>query len=574
MASNSGPRDLQTALVKSSAASSAPAQEGALIKAMKQELDRSMSKLKNAGDAPLYFLAYRITETEGFSTSAEYGALDDLATPHKSRSLDVQLRVGSPKCDNTHPLREDSTGHAGLDFAGSEPIVLDDDPAAIRAALWLATDRLFRTAQQRYAEVKANKDIKVPEEDQSDDFSVETPHVFSEQATTLDADNEEWEARAKRLSAIFRDYPEIHNSSVTCSANKIRRYIVNSEGTVIQDCSSEYRIFATAEAIASDGMKVFLYDGVEAPSISELPDDAKLEALVKHLAVNLTAIRRAPAAEPYVGPAILKAKAAGVFFHEIFGHRIEGHRQKDEEEGRTFAKKVGQQVMPSFITVIDDPTLKRLKDKALNGFYQFDDEGVPAQRVVLVDKGKLRNFLMARSPVYGFSHSNGHGRSSVGRQPCARQGNLIVESSNTVQFDTLKKHLINEVKRQGKPYGLIFDEVAGGFTMTQTFMPQVFKLMPLKVTRVYADGRPDELVRGVDLVGTPLASLERIMQAADDTATFNGTCGAESGWVPVSASSPSLLVQTIEVERSYKSQDKPPILPDPSIDGRPRGGRQ
>ena len=142
----------------------------------------------------------------------------------------------------------------------------------------------------------------------------------------------------------------------------------------------------------------------------------------------------------------------------------------------------------------------------------------------------------------------------------------MVDSSKRVPYAKLREMLIAEVKRQGKPYGLIFDEIAGGFTMTQAFVPQTFKLLPLRVWKVYTDGRPDQLLRGVDLVGTPLATIERIQCAADDDDTFNGTCGAESGWVPVSASSPSLLVGTIEVELQHKAQDKPPLLPAPLFD--------
>ncbi|HEU4333295.1 MAG TPA: metallopeptidase TldD-related protein, partial [Candidatus Eisenbacteria bacterium] len=289
-------------------------------------------------------------------------------------------------------------------------------------------------------------------------------------------------------------------------------------------------------------------------------------ATAKRLAKDLDDLRKAPLAEPYAGPAILRPRAAGVFFHEIFGHRIEGHRQKDEDEGRTFAKKVGQAVMPAFITVIDDPTRAKHAGKELNGAYKFDDEGVESQKVVLVDKGVLKTFLMGRSPVRNVPKSNGHGRCSPGNRPVARQGNLIVDSSQRVTYAKLREMLVEELKKQGKPYGLIFDDIAGGFTFTQTFVPQAFKLLPLRVWKVHADGTADQLLRGVDLVGTPLASLERILGAGDDDDVFNGTCGAESGWVPVSAASPSLLVATIEVERQRKGQDKPPLLPAPKHD--------
>jgi predicted Zn-dependent protease len=247
----------------------------------------------------------------------------------------------------------------------------------------------------------------------------------------------------------------------------------------------------------------------------------------------------------------------------VFGHRAEGHRQKDEDEGRTFSKMVGQRIMPSFISVVDDPTCRTLGGLPLNGFYRFDDEGVPASKVVLVDHGVLKTFLLGRSPIKNFNTSNGHGRSSPGSDPVARQANLIVQSDKQVPYKQLRQMLIAEVKKEGKPYGLIFDEIAGGFTITQAWMPQVFKLLPLRVYRVFPDGKPDELLRGVSIIGTPLISLETIMAAANDCDTFNGNCGAESGWVPVSASSPSLLLKTLEIERQLKNQSKPPILPPP-----------
>ena len=178
-----------------------------------------------------------------------------------------------------------------------------------------------------------------------------------------------------------------------------------------------------------------------------------------------------------------------------------------------------------------------------------DDEGTPAERVTVVEHGVLRNFLMSRSPIEGFARSNGHGRREHGNDAVSRQGNLIVESEKVVPYERLREMLIEECVKQGKPYGLIFDDISGGFTMTGRGGPQAFKVLPLYVTRVYADGRPDEVVRGVDIVGTPLTSFSKIIMAADDADVFNGTCGAESGWCPVSAVSPSLLVSEIEVEK-------------------------
>ena len=540
-----------------------------LLKAMQAELNRSFSKLKTAADAPLYFIAYRIYDVESCEFTGEFGALKSEQSSNHKRTLEVEIRVGNPHLDNTHSSRSGSFS-LSLDrlFSTRTPIPIDDDEAAIRTVLWERTDSAFKSAQSAYAKLQAEQDVKLADEDKSDDFSLEKPVTHIGPKLSLDVNENAWKDRVRHLSNIYRAYPEIKDSSVEFSAKKTRRYLVTSEGSTIEDEKLEYRVYTTAEAAADDGMKVWLYDGVEASSKDEIPNDQKLEQMVKKLAEDLRQLRVAKAAEPYAGPAILMAKSAGVFFHEIFGHRIEGHRQKDETEGQTFTKMVGQQVMPSFITVTDNPLTQKIGDKTLNGYYLYDDEGVPAQNVKLVDAGILKNFLMSRSPIKGFDKSNGHGRSAPGKAPVARQGNLTVSSSKTVPFPELRSMLIAEVKKQNKPYGLIFDELAGGFTLTHSSQPQVFALKPLRVWRVYPDGRPDELLRGVDLVGTPLASLESIISAASDLDTFNGTCGAESGYVPVSASSPSLLVKTIEVERNQKDRDKAPILPAPdSLEG-------
>jgi predicted Zn-dependent protease len=295
-----------------------------------------------------------------------------------------------------------------------------------------------------------------------------------------------------------------------------------------------------------------------------MPSDAEILAAVRKAGENLTKLLAAPLADPYVGPAILSGRASGVLFHEIFGHRIEGHRQKDESEGQTFTKAVNSAVLPRFLSVIFDPTRKTYDGVVLNGYYEFDDEGVRARRVGVVEQGILKTFLMSRSPVEGFPKSNGHGRRSPGNEVVSRQSNLIVESSHQVSDAELRRMLMEEVRRQNKPYGLYFDQVTGGYTTTARQGLQAFTVIPLVVYRVYPDGRPDEMIRGVDIVGTPLASFAKITATSDKAEVFNGICGAESGNVPVSAVSPALLVSEIEVQRKERSQDRPPYLPRPS----------
>jgi len=235
---------------------------------------------------------------------------------------------------------------------------------------------------------------------------------------------------------------------------------------------------------------------------------------------------------------------------------------------------VDQQILPSFISIVDDPTMKKLGNEDLLGYYQYDDEGVIAQRVTLVDHGVLKNFEMSRSPLIGFPHSNGHGRRQIGATPVSRQGNLIVESDKTVSNAQLRAKLIELIKQQNKPFGLLIDDIAGGFTFTGRAQPQAFQVEPLVVYKVFADGRPDELVRGVNIVGTPLAALTKIVATGNTTEVFNGYCGAESGYVPVSASAPAILTSELEVQKSQTSTDRPPILPPPAHDTVKSGGVQ
>jgi predicted Zn-dependent protease len=326
-------------------------------------------------------------------------------------------------------------------------------------------------------------------------------------------------------------------------------------------------VAVSAATKADDGMDLSQTYIFNASNEGGLPTEAEMRAALARVIEMVLALRAAPLVEPYTGPAILMNRASGVFFHEIFGHRIEGHRQKDVDEGQTFTKMIGKPVLPEFMSVSDDPTQAIFAGEDLRGFYRYDDEGVPAARVDLVEHGILKTFLLSRSPVPGFNRSNGHGRRSPGNAAVSRQGNLMIRSERSVTFDRLRELLIEECQSQGKPYGFLFEDITGGFTTTGRGGPQAFKVLPVVVYRVYADGRPQELVRGVDIVGTPLACFSQIIYTGDDPAVFNGTCGAESGWVPVSAVSPSILVRQIEIEKRQRSQERPPILPSPIVPG-------
>jgi TldD protein len=523
-------------------------------------LARSMKVLGQKGAPPPYFICYQITDTHRVSISASLGALGH-SIQDRSRLLDVDLRVGSYQLDNTHEIR----GRRSYDSRFSQPvsISLADDPAAIKSAIWLETDKKYKAAAEKLIQVKADKGVTVKEEDQSDDFSKETANQYTGEPLNISPDIATWEKRLKEYSALFNDAAEIHNSNVSFRAEAENKYFVNSEGSSLLHGRTLWQLSLYANTKADDGMELTRYESFEARVPENLPDDKTIKDTIQKLINDLIALRKAPVMEPFTGPAILSAEAAGVFFHEIFGHRIEGHRQKSEQEGQTFTKKINQQVLPVFLSVYDDPTRQQQDKQDLMGHYLYDDEGIKAQRANLVENGILKGFLMSRSPVEGFPQSNGHGRRQAGRQPVSRQGVLVIEASKTVPWETLKQMLIDECKTQGKPYGLLFDVVVGGFTFTGRFIPQSFNVTPVMVYRIYPDGRPDELVRGVDLIGTPLTSFSKIIAAGQEAKVFNGYCGAESGRVPVSAISPPLLTTQIEVQKKYKASDKPPVLPPP-----------
>jgi predicted Zn-dependent protease len=233
------------------------------------------------------------------------------------------------------------------------------------------------------------------------------------------------------------------------------------------------------------------------------------------------------------------------------------------DNAQTFRNRVGQKILPDFLSIYDDPTLTHAAGSYLRGHYRFDNEGVRARRVALVEDGTLKAFLQSRSPVAKGDRPNGHGRRSAGRSAASRQGNLLVQASSATDDAALRSELIALARRRGLDYALFIDEIQGGFTFTGRDIPNAFNINATRAYRVYVDGRPDELVRGVDLIGTPLEAFSRILRAGELKRVFNGNCGAESGWVPVSGAAPSLLLESIETQRKRKDQATPPLLPAP-----------
>jgi predicted Zn-dependent protease len=534
-----------------------------LLDAMTTELQRAFTSLGHSPatpddkQLPPYFLSYSVSDASTVMIRAQYGALAASASSHV-RVADVQVRLGSPKLDNTHG------DHRGSAVNTVElPIV--DDREALARSLWVATNGGYSNAVDNYLRVKTEAQVRAKEEDSSPDFSTEPPQVsIAKPAPPISIDRTAWEQRVRALSQVFRDYPDVYRNLVLLTVQNETDYFASSEGSRVVTPHLQARLVVLAVTRADDGMDLFRDQTFEAETVDGLPSQSDLESAIRALGTSLEALRKAPVTEPFDGPAILSGRASAVFFHEVLGHRLEGQRQRGDDEGQTFTKDIGKDVLPSFLSVADDPTRTTFGQTWLSGTYTYDDEGQKARRVELIQDGVLKTFLMSRLPIASFSESNGHGRAQAGRMPTGRQGNLIVTSTKSVSDADLRKQLIDEAKKQGKPYGLYFEDISSGFAVTQRSSPQAFQVIPLVVYRVYVDGRPDELVRGVAIVGTPLAAMKRILATDDKPEVFNGECGAESGTVPVSAVAPAMLVSEIETQRQPQGIERPPILPIPS----------
>jgi TldD protein len=533
-----------------------------MIAAMSAELDRNMPILGKASP-PAYFIGYTLTQLRAAEVMGSNGALLN-SSENLQRFLEVRMRVGSYALDNTHKV---GNGAPAYQPSPGTAAPVEDDAAVLRRAIWLETDRQYRAAAEAMVRINTSKEVQAtaPEEG-APDLSQEQPHTFYGAEATFQLDRRPWEQKVRDYTAYFRQSIDILNSIVTFTARAENQYSVNSEGTKLQFGQVRYRLELFIQGKAPDGMDLDRYYNFDWVDAKDQPTNEAVFAAEKTMRAELEGLVKAPLVEPSAGPVLLTGRAAAVFFHEIFGHRDEGFRQKDSNEGQTFAKMVGQPIMPDFITIVDDPTMARLNKDVLLGSYPFDDEGVPSERVLLVDHGILRNFEMSRQPLKEFLKSNGHGRRQIGAQPESRQGNLIVQSSKPVSNAELRKMFIEEIKKQGKPFGLLIDDIAGGFTFTGRGQPQILQLEPLVVFKVYPDGRPDELVRGVDTVSTPLISLTKIVATGDTLEVFNGYCGAESGSVPVAAAAPMMLLSELEVQKKRGGTDRPPALPPPAHD--------
>jgi predicted Zn-dependent protease len=530
-----------------------------VLAAMEAELARAQLFLSKKEADPPYFIGLQIIELSRISVVAEEGAIQG-HRPSRARIVHADVRVGDPRLDSTHPLRE---GGSADDASGGHPLGIGDDPEVLARAIWKEIDASYRAAVDRWQRVVSDRQVLVDEEPSWDLAPTSAEQELHPAADLADVDVAAWEEAARHASAVFGESTITLDPSVSIYGEAETRWFVSSEGHRIREGLTRFRASVSVDTQASDGTLLGLYTAWDSAAASGLPSAVDLRDGALALEADLVALKSAPEQGPYRGPALLSGRVSAVFFHEIFGHRVEGHRLKQVEDAQTFRNQVGEEILPSFLSVYDDPTRATTAGRDLRGFYRFDDQGVRARRVTLVEDGVLRGFLESRSPVSEEGQSNGHGRRQMGHRVVSRQGNLLIESKRQVSDAELRRRLVAAAKKDRLSYGLRIEDIGGGFTFTARDLPNAFQIDVLQAYRVFVDGRPDELVRGIDLIGTPLATFSKITDAGPTVEVFNGTCGAESGWVPVSASAPALLVSQIETQRKAKGQQRPPLSPPP-----------
>jgi predicted Zn-dependent protease len=534
-----------------------------VLSAMSSELSRSAERLRLQGYEAPYFLSYQVKDVTRHEVAGRYGAVFEDDTRH-DRTLYVDVRVGSYQLDSSGT--DDSVlvlGGEGPSWYAPKNAPLDGETTALRNALWLATDEKYKEALASYFKKKSREIYRASEQDRAPSFSREAPARHVDPPLPFAFESSRWKAIARDATALFRDHPSVFDSSVKVVAEKQVRWFASTEGSALVTEQAIYGVHVQAVARAPDGQLLENGRDFYARTEADLPSAAAISEAVGKVIAELEALRKAPAIDPYTGPAVLEPEATGVLFHEAVGHRLEGERLEDDKDGQTYKGQIGQRVLPRFISIVDDPTMPSAGGVALNGTYAFDEQGVPAGRTVLVKDGRLETYLLSRKPVRPFERSNGHGRSQGSRAPMARMANLVVESSRRVSDAELKKMLMAEARRQGKPYGLVIRDITGGNTNTMSYGYQAFKGTPRLVYRVDARTGKEELVRGVELVGTPLASVNKVMATSTRARVFNGYCGAESGYVPVSTVAPAALVGEIELQRVVRANERSPILPSP-----------
>jgi len=527
-----------------------------IFQAMEEEMDRSLNRLKIDIFDPPYFVKYQIRHNRHIKIVGSFGSLIR-SDNFQNRTLFVDVRIGDSKFDSSTP--------GSHRYKADQILPLDDNLYVLKRALWYETDLRYKQAIMNFMKKKGRFISGIASHETPDYSRGHEPVSLLSPVPDFHPDMEAWNDRIRMASALFKQAPEIEKSKVTLHVDRTVRYYYDSDGNKIRSHAILYQLTLGAKTKADSGSPIHDQETIFFSNREDFPSQQALQEKVHQLISNIRELKKSPKAETFVGPALFSPDAAAVLIHEAVGHRLEGDRLRNASDGKTFIKKIGKKILPPFLTIVDNPQIKRLYDIDLVGHYSYDDEGQKGDKVVLIDHGVLKSFLLSRAPVLEGERTNGHARSDGVKAPMSRMANVIVQSEKRFSPQELKRLLIEQIRLQNKPYGLLIKKLSGGETQTVATNFQVFKGKPVHIYKVYPEDGREELVRGVEFVGTPLSMIGKVIATGDDNTVINGFCGAESGMIPVTSVTPSFLLSEVELQTS---QDKPlrrPILPPPDL---------
>ncbi|MCB1173284.1 MAG: hypothetical protein KDK39_06965 [Leptospiraceae bacterium] len=527
---------------------------------MQAELNRSLRHIQSSDKPPLYYLSYLFRNIRYTKVQGRLGAIHEEAS-WINNSVYCDARVGSYAYDNVSQggLDDSNENSESTEYIRFPQEIHAD---AVRFQLWKLTDACYREAaasfyrkkstglhfQEMHPELPAMRQKKAIR-----DFHWLTPENI---------DTNVYKNLIRKAGRLITSRPFIKNSWFEFHASQSQKVFVNSEGSEILQQSAVFELRVFLWTLSKQGEPVSYEMNFNTASQTDLPDKKEFIRALRKAIATLEQKLAAPRLNSYSGPVLLSPQACGTFFHEVLGHRLEGSRLLSSDEGATFKDQLGRQILPDYIHVYDDPTMLSFEGQRISGHFQYDDEGSHARRADLIIDGRLQCFLSTRSPIPGQADNNGHARNQLQERPISRMANLVIENRQPVTFDEMFQRFLAEIRRQKKEYGIWVQQVQGGETGTNNYDFQAFKGEIMLASRVWADGR-QEMIRGVDFIGTPLAALESLLCLGNTPVLENAWCGAESGLVPVSTIAPAMLLGNLELQGQEQNRYTDYLVPVP-----------
>lgn len=516
-----------------------------LARWLQQENERAMAGIRLPGLPRPYFLSYLVRDEHVVRVRAKFGTIHSESN-YVRRSCLADLRVGSHRYDQVQSggLQDNDKEAESYEYV---ELPIGDQEDGVRHALWRLTEARFREAVDAYLQRKSHEVTYQNTHRSLGAFVKGEPVVDTRWRKLPEIDPDHWREYVRRASLAYRKCPLIKNGHVEFHAISSVKTFVDSEGSLQLQCTPYWTLELYFWYLGPNGDANPYTEAFFVTNPEELPTLDQVRKRIREIYEGLQQLATAPRVRSFSGPVLLDPRPAGLLMHEAIGHRLEGNRLLSTGEGHTFRDSIGKSVLPDFLSLRDDPRLATFEGKSLVGHYRYDDEGVPAQDVKMIERGVMRRFLSSRTPTQPGHKSNGHGRSRYHERPISRMGVTLVDVHDGLDDKALRARFIEEIRRQKVPYGIRVLRASGGETSTEAYNFQAFLGEIELAARVFPDGR-EELIRGVNFVGTPLNAIRNIVAAGTRREVDNSYCGAESGFVPVSTISPALLLSELELQ--------------------------